>query len=335
MFTAQDLHVVAVFNNPRRWKSRERLLRKFIPHMLDSGVTLHLADHAFGERDHVFAEGDPLMRHVHHLRLRGGADHELWIKEALQKAVIRRFAEGVRYVALIDADVFYQDPNWATETLHMLQHHRVGQTHSHSIDLDVQGRPLVNEWGNVLDRSFCQAWVDGDVAVVRDDYGVGQPLSLALLERRERSLVTTGQHYGFAWAFRMETFSRIGGLPDWLVTGSADYHSALAFAGIRQESDAYLSPACARRLAEFSDRCDEHVRQDIGVVPGILHHGFHGTKPKRNYLTRKYILAESQYDPDRDLTYDWQGIPSLAGDNRILRDGLRRLNAARNEDSSE
>ncbi len=335
MFTAQDLRVVAVYNNPRRWKSRERLLRAFIQHMLDSGVSLTLVEHAFGERDHAFDKGDPFLRHVNHVQVRGGANQELWIKEALQKVGVRTLPPDWRYLAVIDADVAFQRSDWAMETIHMLQHHRVGQTHSHSIDLDMHGRPLINEWGVVIDRSFCQAWMDGDVAVVRDDYGVGQPLSMALLEREEKSLITSGSHYGFSWAMRREAWDGIGGLPDWLVTGSADYHSALAFAGIRQTSDAYLSPSCARRLGEFSDRCDEHVRQDIGVVPGILHHGFHGTKKKRSYMTRKYILAESQFDPDRHLTYDWQGIPSLAGDNRILRDGLRRLNVSRDEDSSE
>ena len=76
-----------------------------------------------------------------------------------------------------------------------------------------------------------------------------------------------------------------------------------------------------------------HVRQDIGCVPGTILHGFHGSKKNRVYLSRKDILVESKFDPDRDLTYDWQGIPSLKGDNRLLRDGLRRLMVIRNEDS--
>lgn len=340
MFTAADLHVIAVFTNPLRWRNRERRLREFIPHMLDSGVTLHLADHAFGERDHALADDDPLLPYLHHVKLRGGADHELWIKEALQKAVIRRLPEGVRYVALIDADVFFQRADWATETLHMLQHHRLGQPWSHAIDLDPQGLPMVNDWGRAMDRSFCQAWAQGDVGTPAAGYGdVGASLRLssALLRRPEPSALTQGQHYGYAWAFRLETLSAIGGLPDWLVTGSADYHAALGFAGLLAQvgSDAYLSPACVRRLREFAARCEEHVRQDIGVVPGILHHGFHGSKQRRFYMDRRDILAESDFDPDRDLTHDWQGIPSLAGDNRILRDGLRRLGRVRNEDSSE
>ena len=337
MFTAADLHVIAVFSNPLRWRSRERLLRQFIPHMLDSGVTLHLVLHAFGERDHVLTDGDPILQHVHVTRVRGGADQELWIKEALQKVGVRRLPQGARYVAFIDADVFFQRADWAMETLHMLQHYRLGQPWSHSIDLDPQNKPAINDWGTAMERSFCQAWLDGDVQPPGGDYAPAVSQSTALLQRAAASVLTQGQHYGYAWAFRLDTLSAIGGLPDWLVTGAADYFAALGFANLlaHVEPDAYLSPGCVRRLHEFAARCEEHVRQDIGVVPGILHHGCHGTKARRFYMDRRDILAESQFNPDRDLTYDWQGIPSLAGDNRILRDGLRRLARVRNEDSAE
>ncbi len=336
MISASDLHVVAVINNPRRWKSRIRLLREFIPHMLDGGVSLTLVDHAFGERDHAFAKGDPFLDHVNHVQVRGGADQELWIKEALQKAGIRTFPENWKYLALIDADIAFQRSDWAMETLHMLQHHQVGQPWSHAIDLGPDRTPLMNEWGNVIDRSFSAAYAAGEAHVPDEGYGYGQARSRALLAAAPAAKSPSkGQHYGFAWAFRREAWDGIGGLPDWLVTGSADYHSAMAFAGGRFRSDAYLSAGCTRRLDEFACRCDRFVRQDIGVVTGLIHHGFHGTKPKRNYMTRKDILAESRFDPDLHLTYDWQGIPSLAGDNRVLRDGLRRMNTLRDEDSAD
>lgn len=326
------LHVIAVYNNPRRWQSRLRLLREFIPHMLDSGTRLTLVQHAFGERPFEIEADDPLLRHVNHVQVRGGADQEIWIKEALQKLGVRSLPEEANYLALVDADINFQRADWAAETVHMLQHHRVGQPWSHAIDLAPDRTPLPNEWGNIIDRSFAAAWIAGDVDVPVDGYGPSRQPSRALLVNAKRK--DFRQHYGFAWAIRKETYSAIGGLPDWLVTGSADFHSALAFAGKLSSSEAYISAGCTRRLREFAKRCDEHVRQDIGVVPGLIHHGFHGTKAQRNYLTRKDILVEANFDPDNDLTWDWQGIPSLAGDNRILRDGLRRMNMLRNEDAN-
>ena len=321
---ADLLHVVAVYSNPRRYASRERLARAFIAHMVSSGVRLTFVEHAFGARPYVFAPQDGWQL----VQVRGGANQELWIKEALQKIGVRALPPDWQYLALIDADITFTRPDWAAETVHMLQHYRVGQSWSHSVDMGPNGEVLRNEWGNDADRSFSAAWVAGDIDVPGADYG--HCPSRALLKPGKKDW---RQHYGYAWAFRRETWDGIGGLPDWLVTGSADYHAALAFAGKRDKSEAYISPGATRRLAEFWRRCDEHVRQDIGCVPGTILHGFHGAKRNRVYLSRRDILTESRFDPDRDLTTDWQGIPSLAGDNRSLRDGLRRLMVIRNEDS--
>jgi hypothetical protein len=327
------LHVVAVYSNPRRYASRERLARAFIAQMVASGVRLTFVEHAFGERPYVFQPEPGFVL----IQVRGGANQELWIKEALQKIGVRTLPQDWQYLALIDADISFTRPDWAAETVHMLQHHRVGQPWSHSVDLGPNGEVMRNEWGNDADRSFSAAWAAGDVAVGAADYAPPGQAARA----PSRALLTNPaqkdwrQHYGYAWAFRRETWDGIGGLPDWLVTGSADYHSALAFAGKLDKSEAYISPGATRRLREFWQRCDAHVRQDIGCVPGTILHGFHGPKRNRVYLARKDILIESAFDPDADLTTDWQGIPSLAGDNRLLRDGLRRLMVVRNEDSIE
>jgi hypothetical protein len=324
------LHVVAVYSNPRRYLSREQLARLFIAHMIASGVRLTFVEHAFGERAFAFDPVQAVRGGWTLVQVRGGANQELWIKEALQKVGIRHLPANWEYLALIDADITFAKADWASETVHMLQHHRLGQNWSHSVDLGPNGEVLRNEWGNDADRSFAAAWQAGDIEVKCDGYGPDRRPSRALLKSRVKDW---RQHYGYAWAFRRETWDGIGGLPDWLVTGSADYHAALCFAGKMDASEAYVSPGATRRLREFWNRCDAYVRQDIGCVPGTILHGFHGAKKNRVYLSRKDILVESKFDPDTDLTYDWQGIPSLTGDNRLLRDGLRRLMVVRNEDS--
>ncbi len=329
---ASDLHVVGVFNNPRRWKSRERLLREWLAHMRESGVTTTLVLHAFGERDHVLAEDDPALHGVRVVRVRGGADQELWIKEALQKVGVRSLPDDWRYVAVIDCDVRFERRDWPMETLHALQHHRVIQPWSHAVDLGPDRVPVPNEWGNHIDRSFAAAWVAGDVSEPARGYGVGQPQARTLLTNAEPD---ARQHYGYAWAFRRETWDGLGGLPDWIPTGAADYHAALAFSGGVSSWQDHFTDECRRRLRAYAELADQHVRQDIGVVSGLLMHGFHGSKQKRGYVTRDQILAESGFDPNRDLRWDWQGIPSLSGDNRVLRDGLRRMNTSRDEDSSD
>ena len=56
-------------------------------------------------------------------------------------------------------------------------------------------------------------------------------------------------------------------------------------------------------------------------------------KKQRGYISRFDVIRDSNFDPDFDLRYDWQGIPVLTGENLVLRDGLRRYFRSRNEDS--
>jgi hypothetical protein len=154
---ADLLHVVAVYSNPRRFAARTRLLRQFIEQQLDSGVRLTLVEHAFGERPYEFERHCETLHSVNHIQVRGGASHELWIKESLIKIGVRRLPEDWKYLAWIDADVAFVRPNWAAETVHALQHYRVVQPWSHSIDLGPDGQVMRNEWGNDADRSFAKS----------------------------------------------------------------------------------------------------------------------------------------------------------------------------------
>ncbi|ACB95330.1 hypothetical protein [Beijerinckia indica] len=336
------LHVVGVYSNARRYQSRIRLLREWIGHMLDSGVQLTVVEHAFGERAYELDPNDSTLRHVKIVQVRGGPEQELWLKEGLVNLGIGHLPEDAKYICWEDADIRHVRADWASETVHMLQHYRVGQTWSHSMDLGPNGECLTNEWGHDIDRSFCAAWLAGDVDMPEEAYGE---------KRQSRALLTTGkgkkdwrQHYGYSWAIRRDALRGIGRLIDWMVTGSADYHMALGFCGkldsitekeLNDQRATPLSAGYIRRLREFARRCELSVKQDIGCVSGTVLHGFHGPKKNRFYISRKDILIESGFDPDIDLTQDVHGLPVLVGDNRILRDGLRRYHVQRNEDSIE
>jgi hypothetical protein len=157
MLSPSDLHVVAVYSNPRRFVSIVRLLHQFIPRMLASGVSLTIVEHAFGDREFEFSKGCAELAGVNHVQARGGANHELWIKEALIKIGVRTLPDNWKYLAWVDSDVHFLREDWALETLHMLQHHRLGQPWTHAIDLDPHGNVMRNEWGNDVDRSFAAA----------------------------------------------------------------------------------------------------------------------------------------------------------------------------------
>jgi hypothetical protein len=329
---SSDLHVVAGYSNHRRYQVRPRLLKLWLQHMLDSGVTLTVVQHTLGDRAHdLDPDKDPNLKHVNLVSLRGGPEQEIWLQHALYNVGFSRLPEDAKFVAWQDTDLFYIRDDWPLETLHMLQHHRIGQTWTHSVDLDPNGNVIANEWDNLIDRSFCAAWHRGDVEplTTRAMLGAG-------------STTDWRRHTGFGWAIRRDILRGLGRLIDWLVAGSGDYHMALGFCGqlralvakaLREGWDKKYSAAYYRKLLEWADRCDEWVRQDIGVVDGTILHSWHGSKKNRYYGAREEILTEAHFDPDRDIGYDVHGVPMLVGDNRALRDGLRRYGRMRQEDS--
>jgi hypothetical protein len=638
VLTPDMLHVVAAYNNHSRYAVRSKLLlNHWLPALLDSGVTVTIAQHTMGERAHELdPERDPILNRVTLINFRGVPEHEMWLQHALYNAAISRLPQTAKYICWQDPDIQHLRRDWAMETLHMLQQHRVGQTFTHAVDLDPSGNIATNEWGNDVDRSFSAAWREGEVRIgdgpyapntcrsllpdkprdwrmhclpgdslvvpgghvisahsqpyegelvvirtasgnelscspnhpifadgrwvradnvkigdnvlrdirrnrvlaqpdkenvpariedivrsfserpgvsrttalshdlndhvanrkiaeiwtdgdLADEFHIlrqkqlgneafgrvgeiesqrlhcggtlnllGQGLGFAASANQTAGSSTSGTNFwteflkhastdrrshlqsalmagnipsflasdamelgrssrgdnllaqlgrntssddgsgipfihadgfgtdwsriarhvqldqvvfvgrreflgqlydleteggyiiadgvvthntGYSWAIRRDALQGIGRLLDWLIIGSGDFHIAHGFAGTLPQivekglRDGGYSVSYYRRLAEFAVLCDRHIRQDIGCVQGTITHGWHGSKKLRFYGGREDVIRESGFDPDRDITYDFNGLPVLCGDNRVLRDGIRRYNIRRQEDS--
>jgi hypothetical protein len=80
------------------------------------------------------------------------------------------------------------------------------------------------------------------------------------------------------------------------------------------------------------------LKKNVGYVDGLLMHHWHGKKSDRGYATRGKILVDNQFDPTKDLKYDWQGLYYLVDDGTerfvSLRDDMRAYFRSRNEDGS-
>ena len=330
---ANLLYVVGAYFNPRRPPQRAQLARRWVKENLDCGVNITLVEHVFGERPYEFSNDEPDFKHVHLVQVRGPQQYELWLKEPLWNLGMSRLPEEAKYINCQDTDVRHVDANYGAETVHMLQHYAVGQTWTHSIDLDERGNVMRNEWGNDADRSFSAAFVAGDI---KDTSGAYVPPRAFLKDAKWDARA----HAGYSLALRRSVLtgglgqpSGIGKLPDWDIIGAADYNMMRCFAGVMDTTQFGFpaTPGYVRRYEQFARLCDLYVKQDIGVVNGTLLAGFHGHKTKRHYLTRSEIFAESNFDPDVDIAYDGNGLPYLCSDNRLLRDGTRRYNRLREE----
>jgi len=326
------LHVMTVLSNPPRFRARYNLYREYAKRVIDSSAILHTCEIAFGQRH--FEITDP--NNPHHLQLR--TSHELWHKEVglnLLIANARRLYPDMRYVAWIDADIQFSRADWAQETLHQLQHYDFLQLFSHAQNLGPNGEPLdkvqtgfmysfSTERPTPHDMTEGWDWVASLSDGVRPMfyYYQGQPSAWRFV------------HPGFAWAARLASLDAVGGLFDIGILGSGDYVMASALVG---RVDISLAPEMPERYKflcrQWQDRAEKHIRRNVGYVPGLVNHGWHGKRADRLYDKRWKFLKVTGFDPDLDLKRDTYGLWQLTDRSFVLRDGLRDYGKMRNEDS--
>lgn len=294
------LYVVTAVSNPCRYASRYRLYEDFAKMVADAGATLITVEVAFGNRPWaVTMPGNP-----YHVQLR--TTHELWHKENMLNLGIQRLPQDWEYVAWIDADVQFARPDWVRETLNQLQHYHVVQMFALAHDLDPAHQPFQTHYGFMY----------------------------SYLNNRKQNSDYSNWHPGFAWAARRESINILGGLIDWAILGAADRHMAHALIGtVEKTLHRRLSPNYKKFCLMWQDRAEKYIQRNVGFVPGLLLHFWHGKKRDRRYAERWKILVDNEFDPMLDLKKDWQGLWQLTERNQMLRDDLRGYFRARNEDS--
>lgn len=305
------LHVVTMISNPKRYRARVERYNRFKQHMKDASVNLWTCEVAFGDRDFDVTQWDDPRA----LQLRTTA--ELWHKENALNLMVQRLPPDWEYVAWIDADIEFTnwrgEDSWFKETLHMLQHHRIVQLFQNAVDLGPKGELIDTHVG------FGYSYRSGAPYKTVKGYG-------------------KYWHPGYAWAIRRETWDLTGGLIPWAIMGAADNHMAHAWIGKAMDSvNPDVSGPYFDKIKAYEDVCRLAVRKDIGFVNGTIKHFWHGKKKDRRYWDRWKVLTETQFDPNRDLRTDWQGLYALVdlGDERsiVLRDKARDYYLSRNEDS--
>ena len=267
-------------------------------------VVFYVVEIAYGDRHFECTEaGNP-----RHLQLR--TQQELWHKEnALNLGVRYLLPRNWKYVAWIDGDITFRNPEWAQECLHQLQHHHV-----------------VQPWQHVCDLGF-----DGDIMQTFDSF-------CSLIRRGIRIQTHPGEpykygHSGFAWACTREFWEQVGGLMDFAILGSADHHMAWAMVGeVNKSVHGMMSDDFKRRCHEWQQRAFKITKGNIGFVKGRIEHHFHGAKKNRKYRERWQLFIDHAFRPDHDLMHDAQGLVMLVAKPKLemaIMDYMR----GRNEDS--
>lgn len=304
------LHVVTCVSNPVRWQSRIRLYREFEQHMLHSGVSLTVVECAYGERPFEVS-GTP---HVNHIGVRAHGGAIVWNKENLLNIGISRLPGDAKYIATIDADVFFRKKDWATETVHALQQYPVVQPWADCYDLGPDDEHIDHH------RSFCRQ-VHERQPIVQGPNAVNGPYRFG--------------HPGYAWCWTRQALEWAGGLVETAGLGAADHHMAMALIGRVDESiPGNISEAYKAPLRLWQSRVMPHIAKNISYVSGSVEHRWHGQKRKRAYVDRWSILIKNGFDPSIDLKRNTWGVVELAGNKPELRHDIDLYLRSRDEDSN-
>lgn len=292
------LYVIGATSNPVRYKRRYQLFTEFCNRMkLNKKVKLLTVELQYGEREFQ-TDADIKLR----------TSHELWHKENLINITVQHLPASWKYMAWIDTDIQFVRPDWAEETIELLQLYSILQLFSHAIDLGPDYQTLK------VHQGFMYLYKQNGYDCKNPKYETWHP--------------------GYAWACTKEAYNGMGGLLEFPILGAADNHMARAFIGQTQSYiNSQLHSTYKQKLINFEFHCEKNIKRNVGFVNGTILHYWHGKKKDRKYQERWKILVNNKFNPELDIKKDCYNLWQLSGNKPKLRDELRDYFQSRNEDS--
>jgi hypothetical protein len=248
-----------------------------------------------------------LADHDADLLLRVADGDVMWQKERLLNLVVAHLPPECEYVAWIDADVLMQDADWPEQAVAALASVPLVQLFSEAFDLGPDGA-----------------------------IPMSSVPSVAALATRGESTILADIKHGMAWAARRDVLQRHG-LYDSCVIGGGD--TALMRAAYDKHTGRVV-----KRLQLFGRARDHYViwangfhdevRGRVGVLPGSIHHLWHGDLENRRYQLRHSDLARHDFDPWTDIRLSDDGAWRWASDKPALHALLSDYFHSRQDDGS-
>jgi hypothetical protein len=299
-----NLHVIMVISNPCQFAKRYILAKEFKYRMeKEPNVILYIVELAFKNQTYHITE----QNNKRHLQLYTDTE-PIWHKENMINIGVNRLLPlDWKAFAWIDADIEFDNANWAIDALKILN----------------GSKDIIQLFGQCLD-------MDNDESIM----SVWTSFGFQYSKGKKYSINNKGNnlwHPGYAWAITKSAYIRIGGLFEHSILGSGDHNMALSLLGHGIKSVNHnVTNTYKDIILEFQDRI-KNLR--LGYIPGVIRHYFHGSKINRKYSERWQILVKHQYDPLRHITKDSNGllIPSKECPPELLIDIMNYFQE-RNED---
>lgn len=273
----KKLNVIIVISNPCQFARRYILCREFIKRIEEEeeNVELYVVEMIYPNQKFIITD----KKNKNHLQLK--TDIPIWHKENMINLGVKYLLpKSWKAFAWIDADIEFENPSWALDTLKILNGSKdVVQLFSHAVDMDREKNNL-----NIFN-------------------GFGYSFT------KQKKYTTKGTDYwhpGFAWAITREAYEKIDGLYDKGILGSGDSIMALSLINsVEKTLQMDYHEDYINSIIEFQKK-SKKLR--LGYTPGVIRHHYHGSKQNRKYTERWKILINNKYSPINDVTYDSVGI---------------------------
>lgn len=301
------LVVVTAYYNPCGYRARRAHYDRFIAGMRQAGVPCITVECAFPGQTFELPETLGV------LRVR--AQSLLWQKERLLNLAASWLPPACRYVAWLDCDILFDNPNWCRDLVALLQHQVVAQVFETCQRLGPDETPAAEE----PVRSFASVMARAPQALQANRYD-------------------QHGHTGYGWAMRREIFDTVG-LYEAAVSGSADHFMAHAIYGdygfcIRNALKHDVTQIA--HLQAWGQAFHARVQGRLGVVPGQIRHLWHGDTANRRYFLRMHDITNLGFNPYTDLVaragHPLEWAPAM--NKPALRDYFAQYFANRQEDGA-
>ncbi len=312
------LHVIGIVSNAAGWHARLRLFRRWRYEMLHTkNVKLYVIEGIYGDFQGECAPEEGQEYEYMSVNL---DDSEIWLKENLQNIAVKNMLPpNWKYLCLSDTDIHFRNHHWAHQAIKQLQTYEVIQPWSHGTALLADGAARLP-----TDPSFCHLSATDQ----KIEWG-----------RNKNKLLDGYQygHCGYCWCYTRFFWENVLQFIDFCVIGSGDHHMCWSLVGKAVDTiDTRVSDAYKQAVYDWQARAQRACGGLVGYVPGILEHGHHGPVIGRDYGGRWKPLVDIQFDPNRDLGYDDQGVLIFIGPNRnYMKKMMTAYNRKRREDSIE
>ncbi len=273
----EKLNVIVAISNPCLYAKRYILTKEFVKRFEEEeeNVNLFIVELIYGNQKFIITD----KKNKNHLQIK--TETPIWHKENMINLGVKYLLpKTYKAFAWIDADIEFENNSWATDTLKILNGCKdVVQLFSHCADMSQDGTNLN------LFNGFGYSFVKN--------------------KKHSRQGIDYW-HPGYAWAMTRNAYEKAGGLYDKGILGSGDNIMALSFinkASLMNNVGYYDD--YNNSMLEYQAKVNKF---QLGYVPGVIRHYFHGSKINRKYTERGQILIKHQYSPIQHVIYDLSGV---------------------------